>query len=444
MLRFFTQTMNKLLKIYKFATQDIWRMTVRGTNRKRDIALQTIKTIILSVRGFSDDDINMRANSLTYSLMFAAVPILAFIVAIGRGFGFEKVIEEYLNNSFLGQFDIVPTIMEFVQRYLETAQGGVFIGVGLIILLWAVYSFFQNVESSFNKIWQVGKSRSVFRQLTNYLTILLLIPILLIVSSGISIFLNTQMAELAFFSDGHVKEFIAKSIPWIMSWVMFFLMYYIIPNTRVNFVSALIPGVLVGTMVQLLEIATVYFIMFLSRTSIVYGVFAAIPLLLMWLQWTCLLILFGAEMSYAIQNNESFDFETDVRHMSRRYKDYLTLYVYWQIVKRFEAAEPAVDAKWLAKTNNLPLRIVNQLLSRLCEVKLLSAIMSEDEKEETKYQPSSDISTLTIGTFFSRIDAQGSELFLPNLPDNMRDFWTRWKELKQADYDMNTTLVKDL
>ncbi|MBQ9339292.1 MAG: YihY/virulence factor BrkB family protein [Paludibacteraceae bacterium] len=436
--------MKKIKKAYQFVTQDVWRMSPKGKNKRRDFGIQVIKTLVLSVRGFNENDINMRANALTYSLMFATVPIMAFIIAIGRGFGFEQVIEDYLNQSFLGKFDIVPTIMEFVERYLETAQGGVFIGVGILVLLWAVYSFFQNVESSFNRIWQVGKSRSIIRQLANYLTVLLLIPILLIVSSGISIYLNSQMAEVALFAEATVMELILKSIPWLISWTMFFLIYKTIPNTQVSLNSALIPGILVGTLVQILQMATVYFIMFLSRTSIVYGVFAAIPLLLMWLQWTCLLILIGAELSYAIQNNESFDFEADVRQMSRRYKDYLTLYILCQIVKRFEKGESALCAADIAKHDNLPVRIVNQLLSRLCTVKLITQIGTEDENTVPTYQPALDINKITIGLVFNRIDAQGSELFLPDLPAGMQKFWEKWLEIKNSYHDIDKVLIKDL
>ena len=435
---------NKIKSGYQFVTQDIWRMSVKGKNKRRDFGIQVIKTLVLSVRGFNENDVNMRANSLTYSLMFAAVPIMAFIIAIGRGFGFEQVIEDYLNASFLGKFDIVPTIMQFVERYLETAQGGIFIGVGILVLLWAVYSFFQNVESSFNRIWQVGNNRSIIRQLANYLTTLLLIPILLIVSSGISIFLNSQMAEVALFTDAAITEFILKSIPWLISWTMFSLMYKTIPNTQVNFNSAVIPGVLVGTLIQILQMATVYFIMFLSRTSIVYGVFAAVPLLLMWLQWTCLLILFGAELSYAIQNNESFDFETDVRQMSRRYKDYLTLYIMCQIVKRFDNGDKALCAGEIAKQDNLPVRIVNQLLSRLCAVNLITEIGNEDENTVHTYQPALDINKITVGLVFARIDAQGSEQFLPDLPQQMQTFWERWLEIKTRQHDMHNVLIKDL
>ena len=118
-----------------------------------------IRTIALVIRGFTSKNLNDTAKSLTYSLIFAVIPILAMVVAVAKGFGVLDIIERQLNHSFLGETNMVPTIMAMVQRYLDTTQGGLFIGIGLVVLLWAVYSFFQSVESAFNRIWNVKRSR---------------------------------------------------------------------------------------------------------------------------------------------------------------------------------------------------------------------------------------------------------------------------------------------
>lgn len=432
-------------RLYYFLVRDIWRTTGQELNRTRRIGYSTIKTLILSARGFSQNDISMRANSLTYSFMFALVPILAMVVAVARGFGFEQVIEDSLNKSFLGNYNIVPTIMGFVQRYLETAQGGVFIGMGIFVLLWAIYSFFTNVESSFNKIWQVEKSRSIVRQITSYITILLAIPILLIASSGISIFFNSTMSEFnAFRGISMMNELLFKLIPWVTSWLVFFVMYWQVPNTRVHWLSALIPGILIGTIVQVLQMASVWIIMFLGRTSIVYGTFAAIPLLLTWVQWTCLAILFGAELSYSIQNNERFDYQHETDSMSRRYKDYITLYICHLIVRRFEEGGEPYTASELAQQNHLPTRIVNQLIGRLTTAKILSEIRPAVETEEIRYQPALDIHKISVGMVLDHVEQQGDEQFFQHVPEEMKAFWSEWLKLRKTSTEGCNTLVKDI
>lgn len=437
--------MTSIRNIYTFLTRDMWRVRAHDFGWGKRFGIFTLKTIALAVKGFNQNDINMRANSLTYSMMFAIVPILSLIIAIARGFGFDAVIEDWLNQSFLSSYNIVPSIMGFVDRYLETAQGGAFLGIGILILLWAVYSFFRNVESCMNKIWEVEKSRSIVRQFANYLTLLLLVPILIVLSSGVSIYFSTHTGELALSEHfNRFNEFLLKCLPWFSTCVILTLLYWIVPNTKVKILSAIMPGIMIGSMVYLLQALSVYIFMFLSRTSIVYGTFAALPLLLTWLQWTCLLILTGAELSYSIQNKEKLDFVADTNKMSRRYKDYLTLYILHQIIERFEQGLSPLTASEIAQMDNIPVRNVNSLVSRLVEVNILSKVLPENELEEVRYQPAMDINKITVGMVISHIEQQGVEEFFPGLPASMHNFWSSWKNLRKHATDYQDTLVKDI
>ena len=433
-------------QIRDFLRYDVWRRTnAELTSRGKRLGYRVLRTIVLVVRGFTSKNLNVRANSLTYSLVFAIIPILAMILAVAKGFGVADLIQQQLNDSFLGETNLVPTIMAMVERYLDTAQGGVFLGVGLIILLWAVYSFFRNAESAFNEIWNVKQSRSVIRQLTTYIAIVVLIPILVVVTSGLSIFVNsTVVASLpnaAFFTQ--FRSGIVRLLQFVICWALFTWMYAAIPNTKVKFLSALIPGILIGTLFQLLQMLSVYIIVFLSRTSIVYGAFATLPILLTWLQWTCLLILIGAEMSFAIQNNELFEYQHDVEKMSRRYKDFITLYLLAVIIKRFEQDEPPLTAHELATHNHIPLRLVNQLLSRLVETQLLREIYIEN-KEDRTFQPALDTHLITIGMVFDRIDCQGTEEFLQSTPPEMQQFWQRFIQLKSEHNTLTQVRIDEI
>ena len=405
-----------------------------------------IRTIVLVARGFTSKNLNDKAKALTYSLIFAIVPILAMIVAIAQGFGVADVIENQLNKSFLGETNLVPTIMEMVQRYLDTAQGGVFIGIGILILLWAIYSFFQSVETAFNKIWNVHKSRSILRQVTTYVTIVVLIPVIVVCSAGITIFLNTTIESTLhvealhhFFHTSGVKF-----LQFAMCWLLFTVMYVGIPNTKVRFLSALIPGVIMGTLFQLLQMLSVYLIAFLSRTSIVYGAFATIPILMTWLQYTSLLILIGAEMSYAIQNNEEFEYEQDLNRMSRRYKDFVMLYLLSVIIKRFEADEAPFTAHELAIRDHLPIRLVNQLVGRMVETGILREVYTDEEDEEKRYQPALDTHKISVGMVIGRIETQGNELFLQKPTEEMQAFWDKYIELKEKHTTLDQIYINEL
>ena len=438
--------MKKFSKVIGFVRYDMWRRTTTeiDTWYKR-LGYIVARTIALVVRGFTSKNLNDTAKALTFSLIFAVVPILAMIVAVAKGFGVVDIIQNQLNASFLGETNMVPTIMEMVDRYLETAQGGVFIGVGILILLWAVYSFFQSVETAFNRIWNVQKSRSILRQVTTYIAIVVLIPVLIVCSAGINIFLHTTIESTIEISALH--EFFhtsgVKFLQFVLVWLLFTVMYIAVPNTKVKFMSALIPGILMGTLFQLLQMLSVYLIAMLSRTSIVYGAFATIPILMTWLQYTSLLILIGAQMAYAIQNNEEFEYEQDPNTMSRRYKDFIMLYLLSIIIKRFEADEAPLTAHELAIRDHLPIRLVNRLLGRMVATGLLREVFTENE-EERRYQPALDTHKISVGMVIDRIDAQGTELFLQNPSEEMVNFWENYTKMKEKDTTLNQILVNEL
>lgn len=437
------KTMKKRVK--HFLTTELWRTTDWEKQPLwRKIGFSLLKVVTLTVRGFQSKDLAIKANGLTYSLTFAIVPILAVILAIAKGFGVDEVIEERLNNSFLGDMNLVPMVMGFVERYLDTTQGGLFLGIGLLILIWAVYAFFRSVEMAFNDIWNVQKSRSIARQLSNYIFILFLVPILIVVTSGLSIYLNSaasSLADIAFLRS--MQRGFVKFLSYFIVWLVFTWMYWAIPNTKVRFLAAFVPGVLMGTLFQLLQALSMYIIVFLSRTSIVYGAFASIPLLLMWLQWSCLLILIGAALSYSIQNKEEFEYEKDLNEMSRRYKDCLTLYLLSEIIKRFNTDQPPMSAHDMAEEFHLPVRLVNRLLSRLLEVGVVRTLYVENNEEKT-FQPALDTHKISVGMVFDRIDAQGAEEFLRGTPEDLQKFWERFQQMKAEHNSLNEVLVNEL
>ena len=423
--------MKKISEINRFVRYDMWRHTATEFNGySQRLGYLLLRTIVLVARGFTSKNLNNTAKSLTFSLTFAIVPIMAMVIAIAKGFGVADMIEKYLNSTFLGDAGMVPTIMEMVDRYLATAQGGVFIGIGLLILLWAVYSFFESVETAFNRIWNVKKPRSIIRKFTTYITIVLMIPIVMVCSTGLDVFTDSALANALWFQ-------------FLICWAVFTWMYMAFPYTHVKFVNALIPGVLMGSLFKLLQMLSVYLIKMLSRTSIVYGAFASIPILMTWLQYTSLLILIGAEMSFAIQNNAQFEYEHDLNRMSRRYKDFVMLYLLSVIIRRFDNDEAPLTARELAIRDHLPIRLVNQLLSRMVETEVIREVTNGDD-EERRYQPALDTHKISVGMVIDRIDAQGSEEFLQAPSEEMLVFWEKYKALKDSDETFDKVMISEL
>jgi len=441
--------MSKLSTFYSrklnFIRFDIWRITEHELSRKRRIFYRFIKTLVLAVRGFIDEDLNVKASALTYSILFAMIPTFAMIIAIAKGFGIEKLIRSSLEGTFFGQEDLIPQVMGFVERYLETTQGGIFIGIGLAVLFYSVMNFFMQVERAFNDIWKVKKSRSLIRQFSTYFSSILIIPILIVLSSGLSIFINTTIAQ-SFLYDvlSPVLRFGFKFTPYVIIWIVFTILYMTIPNTKVRFTNALIAGVVAGTAFQLFQFLYIHGQVYLSRYNVVYGSFAAIPLLLLWLQISFLIVLLGAEISYASQNIRDFEFEHDIKNMSSRYMNFLTLFVTYIVIKQFENNNPPLSSTEISENYKLPIRIVNQVLTKLVDVSVFIEVYNKDSKVKT-FQPAMDINQITINLLFDKLDAHGSELFLTNNNELLDTFWQKTLDIKQRNEENSQQiLVKDI
>jgi membrane protein len=441
--------MSKLIhffeRIYSFIRFDIWRITEFELSRSRKLLYRLVKIIVLATRGFINDRLNLKASALTYSILFAIIPMFALIIAIGKGFGVEDLIEKSLEKSFVAQANMIPTVMTFVQRYLETTQGGLFIGVGIVILLISVMNFFIQVELAFNSIWQVGKARSVISQFSIYFSAMLVIPVFIVISSGLSIYINTILSKsLVYDLLSPVLRFFVSFAPYFFNWVIFTFMYLAIPNTKVKFTHALIAGIIAGSAFQLFQVLYINGQVYLSRYNIVYGSFAAIPLLLLWLQISCLIVLLGAEISYASQNIQNFEYEIDSKNISTRYKNFLTLFISYTIVKQFENQLPALSSHDIAFTNRLPIRLVNQILARLVESNVLIEVFN-DEKRMKCYQPALDINQLSVNLLFNKIESFGSEHFLTDKNEILDKFWHKTLSMKQKSEDLSENiLVKDI
>ena len=432
-------------RMLNFIQYDIWRITEHELSKTRRITYRFIKTLVLGTRGFIDQDLNVKASGLTYSILFAVIPTFAMIIAIAKGFGIEKLIRSSLEGTFIGQADLIPQVMQFVERYLETTQGGLFIGIGLAVLFYSVMNFFMQVEKAFNGIWQVKKSRSLVRQFSTYFSSLLVIPVLIVLSSGLSIFINTAIAQ-SFLYDvlSPFLRFGVKFTPYILNWIVFTVMYLVIPNTKVRFSNALIAGVIAGTAFQLFQFLYIHGQVYLSRYNVVYGSFAAIPLLLLWLQISCLIVLLGAEISYASQNIRNFEYESDVNTMSTRYKNFLPLFITYVVVKQFEDQKPALSSTEISDTYRLPIRVVNQILMKLVDVSIFIEVFSETSKSKT-YQPAIDINQLTVDLLFNKLDNHGSELFLTNKNELLDSFWQKSLDIKKRNEERTEQLlVKDI
>ena len=218
------------------------------------VAVDILKKVLLAVRFFTAKRVLIKASALTYSTLLAIVPILAVVFAIARGFGYNKYIELWFREAFSTQPQAADIIIGFVNSYLVHTKSGVFLGIGLLFMLYTVLMLVSNIEDTFNEIWQVKKSRSVFRTFTDYVAMFFVFPILIVLTSGLSIFLATvanQMHDFIMLSSA--VRLLIDLIPYVLMSCLFIALYVFMPNTRVKVSSAVVPGILAGIAMQGLQ-----------------------------------------------------------------------------------------------------------------------------------------------------------------------------------------------
>ena len=314
------------------------------------------------------------------------------------------------------------------------------------MLLWTVINLVSNIEITFNRIWEVKKARSMYRKITDYFSMFLLMPILIVVSGGLSLFVSTVLKQMDdFVLLAPVMKFAIRLIPFVLTWLMFTGLYIFMPNTKVKFKHALIAGILAGSAYQAFQFLYINSQLWVSKYNAIYGSFAALPLFLLWLQISWTICLFGAELTYAGQNIRSLSFDQDTRNISRRYRDFISILIMSLIAKRFEKNEPPYTAMEISEEHQIPIRLTNQVLYQLQEIDLIHEVVTDQKSEDIGYQPSMDINQLNVAILLDRLDTYGSENFKIDKDEEFNDEWKVLTESREEYYKKaSKVLLKDL
>ncbi len=397
--------------IINFLKTDIWRIRLKDLSRKKSFFIKQLRIVLLALRGFNEHKCRLRASALTFYSLLSVVPVVALAFGIAKGFGSDKLLEKQLLEKFPGQEEVLVQVVNFAHSLLEETKGGMIAGIGVAVLFWIVIKLLSNIERSFNDIWGIKKPRSIGRKLSDYVSIMLICPFLVIMSSSITVFITTQIthiterfAFLGVFSP--LIFFMLKLLPYCMIWGVFAFIYIFMPNTKVKFKSGFLAGVIAGTVYQVTQLAYIHFQVGVAQYNAIYGSFAALPLFLIWLQISWLIVLFGAEISFTIQNVDTYEYEPDCLRVSTSFKKLLSLQTSHLLIKNFSNGHKPLTAIQISHTLEIPIRLVRQILYELVESGIASEIETEDHKEFT-YQPARTINVLSIKYIIDALEQRG-------------------------------------
>lgn len=407
LFKYFAVNIKALIKrVTTYINDDIWRIRNEETSKRQFFLIRIFRIFVLAIRRFFTDDCLVRASALTYYSILSVVPLVALTFAIAKGFGFREGLEIELQSRLAGHEEVFIWIRDFALVYLDNTKSGAIAGVGVVILFWSIMKILGNVESAFNDVWDVKQSRSYFRKFTNYLSFMVIATILLVGSSGFMMYITSKIEV---FDLGKVATpIISWSAPNIMVWVVFTVMFLVMPNTNVKPGPAIFGGVFAGTLFLVLQFFYIKFQVGVSKYNAIYGSFAALPLFLVWMRSSWLIVLLGAELSYAAQYEKSYEFEVETKNMSYYYRRLVSLMLVKMSVDRFKDSLPAPTAEEFSLSLKLPSRIVSELLRRLIKSEvLMQVISSANQEDDIGYAPAFDIGQMTVTMVVEKIEKLG-------------------------------------
>lgn len=403
-----TSMKKQIQKIIHFVQVGIWHVKREDVKPWLYFIYGIVKKLLLAVERSTTKRMVNSASALTYSTLLAIVPIMAVVFAVARGFGYNKYIEDWFREALASQPQAAEIIIGFVNSYLVHTKSGIFLGVGLVFMLWTVIMLINNIEQTFNYIWQVKKPRSLFRTITDYMAMFLLVPIIIVITSGFSIFIATVSDNIeGYVLLAPVMRFFIALLPYLFMSAVFVALYVFMPNTKVKFSCAIVPGILAGVAMQIVQLFYIHSQIWVSSYNAIYGSFAALPLFMLWVQISWTICLFGAELCYTSQNLEDYAFRAQTEDISHRYRLMLCVILASKVCKRFEQGGKPYTALDLKLETGIPVRIVNDLLYELMRVHVIIEVNGDEKGEEGCFQPAEPTSRLSVGLLIDRLESQG-------------------------------------
>jgi len=377
-----------------FLRHDLWRIDYYASHdsKLKIWGIEALRVLLLVIQGTKKDKCKLYASALTFSTLMALVPFFVIVFSISSAIGFSSAKEALLARS-----EEVPQIHDFVIQLFDLVEKTNITALGSfggVIFIYIIFKLLNGIEESFNQIWGVKSSRSWSNKMRNYLSVLVITPILLISANFVSI-------KFAEFSDhiawiGVSQKLLLQGASVLMMTVGFVATLLFLPNTHVRFKAALIGGFVSALLAILLQLFMVRLGIGVTRLSKIYGTFAYIPIFLFWLQTSWLILLFGAELSFAVQNRNTYAEERVASQASTLSKIWVAFSLVQESVRIFRKGETTLDLDRYAHQHKIPIRLINKVVETLVDAQILGRVDIPDKNVFVLLQAPEKISVKKI------------------------------------------------
>ncbi len=413
-------------KINYFFSRQLWRIDTDSLDTHKTMLVNLIRLVYITLREYTQNEIGLRSMSLVYTTLLSLVPLLAFCISILKAFGVvDNQLEPFLENFLqpLGEkgVEISNKILEFIGKI----NFGVLGIAGLVMLIYTSISVIKKIEDSLNVIWKVHKGRSLARRFSDYITTLLIGPILMFAALGLTATLssNTIVSKLlALEPVGIIVFIVGKVAPFVIVFLVFTFIYIIIPNTKVQVRAASIGGALAAIVWHITSWIFTFSVASSTRYAAIYSSLAVLIIFMIWLYLNWLILLVGAQITFCIQNLKFLTVKKEVFNLSTKLREKLSLMIMYLIGYNFyndlqrwtllsltdflrlpqEPVEEAVSElennKLIIETgDNPPYLVPSRALEKITLREVLEATRTNYETDmiEKKYMSMPEVDTIT-------------------------------------------------
>lgn len=421
----------------------LWEQNLEDLNFVQRSLLRQVRTAALVFRDFTSNQCFLRASALTYYTMLSLVPLLALTFSLLKAFGVQNLLQPLIFEKLnVGDGQIASAILSYINN-TQVARLGT---VGLVFLCVAVISLLTNVEKAFNHIWGVKEIRPPMRRFADYLSVVLVGPVLIISAISMTSTLTSHSLVQKLMGMQLVGSLILllfKVTPFLFMWLAFTGLYIFMSNTRVEWRAAFVGGVVGGTLWQLAQLGYVHFQVGVGRYNAIYGTMAALPIFMVWLYLSWVIVLFGLGVCYARQNLRVSGRDLRSSEVSRSCFEQVALALLITLADRFVKGEPAISNKQLAQHLFLPPRLCRNIIGVLQQVGFVSEQCSRHG--QSCYQLGRSAEDLTVSAIFHQLRHYGKQaLYLHSHPQTLVALETYKKKEALVDAGFEGVALKNL
>jgi len=435
-----------------FFEREMWDVDLSAVSKVRALGIKTTRVLSLAWQGMVQNDCLTRASAMTYITVLSLVPLLAFGFAVAKGFKLYEKLEQDVIAPMLDELapplaageaaatdqlgayqlrDAAEQVLDFVNK-TNFEQLGI---IGLLVMLLAALKLMTKIEGSFNVIWGIKQSRALVRKITDFVALVVVTPILLVVAMAATSALQNNAVTDFLAVDLHlgpVIQILFKALPLVFVWLGFAFVYMVMPNTKVPFMSALVGGIIGGTIFQIVFILSVKFQIGVANYNKIYAGFAALPIFMVWVYMNWVALLLGGLSAWAHQAEPSYREFKRIRPQTPADREIVAVRALADIAEAFAQNRGPTLVSAVAARCNVPPGVLQDIMAPLVARGLLART---DEDGSQGFLPARQLDDVHVASVLEALRGKHDKTFAA--PDGIEDLLTELRaDLTQSPHNL--------